>query len=102
MFDVTVAQVDKDTVRLNTTMSFDIEPRPEVAGRCRRDVEYIVKTEVEAYTGYSAEVIVSPSCKEAVIVVFLWWDPINLGNDIQELVVAAGYARDRIEKEAKE
>ena len=98
MIDVFVTQVDEDTVRLGTTIFFDNElPRVGVA-----ELKNIVKTEVEAYTGFFAEVVVSPSNREAHIVVYKGWDPINLGNDIQELVVAAGYARDRIEKEAKE
>ena len=98
MIDVFVTQVDEDTVRLGTTIFFDNElPRVGVAV-----LKNIVKTEVEAYTGFAAEVVVSPSYREAHIVVYKGWDPISLGNDIQELVVAAGYARDRIEKEAKE
>lgn len=102
MFDVSVTQVDEDTACLNTTMYFDIElPHKNLAGYLNH-LEYIVKTEVEAYTGFAAEVTVNPLYKEANIVVFKGWDPINLSNDIQDLVVAAGYARDRIEKEAKE
>lgn len=97
-----MTQADKDTARLTTTVSFNIEPRPGAKDRCRRDLENIVKTEVEAYTGFFTEVVVSPSCKEAHVVVYKGWDPINLSNDIHDLVVAAGYARDRIEKEAKE
>ena len=98
MIDVFVTQVDEDTVRLGTTIFFDKElPRVGVAV-----LKNIVKTEVEAYTGFATEVVVSPSRKEAHIVVYKGWDPVSLGSDIQDLVVAAGYARDSIEKEEKE
>lgn len=98
MLDVIVSRVDEDTTRLETAIYYDNElSRENVA-----DLERVVKTEVEAYTGFTAEVYIDPACKEADITVYLGWDPINLGSDIQELIVAAGYARDRIEKEAKE
>ena len=98
MFDVSVSRVDKDTTRLETTIFFDNDlPRKNVA-----DLERVIAIEVENYTGFAAEVDIDPRCKEADIIVFLGWDPINLGNDIQELIIATGYARDRIEKEAKD
>lgn len=98
MFDVSVAREDEDTVRLETMIFFD----NDLAPKDLNDLEIAVMTEVEAYTGFNAEVYIDPTCKEADIIVYKGWDPVSLGNDIQELVVAAGYARDRIEKEAKE
>lgn len=97
MFEVTVTRVD-EAARLETTIYYDNElSRENVA-----DLESVVMAEVEAYTGFAAEVDINPFYKEADITVYKDWDPISLGSDIQELVVAAGYARDRIEKEEKE
>lgn len=99
MFDVSVTQVDEDTACLNTIMYFNIELPPKNLAGYLNHLEYIVKTEVEAYTGFIAEVGINPFYQETYITVYKCWDPTNLSNDIQALVVAAGYARDRIENE---
>lgn len=93
MFEVTITQLDKDTARFNITVPLNTEPRP--------GAEHIIKAEVEAYTGFTADVIVSPLYKEANIIVYPAWDPASLGDDLRDLIVAAGYAREYIEKEAK-
>lgn len=100
MFEVTVTRADEDTARLETTIFFDNELSRKA--EYLNDLENVIAGEVENYTGFAAQVDINPFYKEADIVVFLGWDPISLGDDIQDLVVAADYARDRIEKEAKE